>query len=195
MGNGGGDVLRRLDVEKFVRAVRVAVRSEDSGNEELRVGISLAEHSHERNRSALSPCHGRLAEECSRRLIDGGRQPIRRLRCFPTARARALLGVEGDSRAVWWIRFQEHLQLSIKIARIERWRQADGQLQRRIRTKNVSALHEIGHPGLTGDRQRRSPGSVEKKLGGILADRLHSGNERKLVVDLLAENSSCLTHF
>src|SRR6266480_4022752 len=67
--------LACADVQELVWPVRIAVWAEDAGDEELRGGVALAEHSHERDRAAFAPCRRRLAKEHLRRAVDRLHEP------------------------------------------------------------------------------------------------------------------------
>ena len=85
-------------VEVLVRAVRVGVGAERTGDDELGLGESLAEHAHERDRPALPERAGGLAERRRRRRFERGAEPRRRRRSVPTRAALAV--AERHVRAV-----------------------------------------------------------------------------------------------
>src|SRR4030081_2395522 len=80
-------VLRRADVEELVRTVRVAVRTEHTRDQKLRLWISHAEHAHERNRAAFAERHGPFSEVSLRRALNRFLQPRRDGGRFPTRAA------------------------------------------------------------------------------------------------------------
>ena len=55
-------LLRVVDVQELVRTVRVGLRPEHPGDEELRARELRAEHAHERNRAAAADVHRVTAE-------------------------------------------------------------------------------------------------------------------------------------
>ena len=55
--------LARLDMQEFIRPMRIRLRSQQSCNKELRFRETLTEHAHERNRTAGAHVHRRFAEE------------------------------------------------------------------------------------------------------------------------------------
>src|SRR4051812_9703224 len=98
--------------------MRVTVRPEYAGDQELRVRELLAEHAHERNGAAFAPRRCALSEEFLRRGVDRFLQPRLHFRYFPPT--GALLRLERDPRAVRRIAFEEVLQLAVEIRGIER---------------------------------------------------------------------------
>src|ERR1700743_1803281 len=54
VGDAGTDLLRGRHVEEFVRAVRVGMWAQHARHHELRLGIALAQHRHERDRAAFA---------------------------------------------------------------------------------------------------------------------------------------------
>src|SRR5262245_34346863 len=66
----GGELDSRRHVQELVRSMRIRARTQHAGDEELRLGESLAQHAHERNRPAGALEHRRLAEAGVRRAVD-----------------------------------------------------------------------------------------------------------------------------
>src|SRR5204862_6359080 len=109
---------RIRDVQELVRSVRIAVRAEDSGDEELRLGVARAEHPHERNRSPFAERHRPFAEVRFRCALDRLLEPRRDLRRDPAA--AAFFGIEENTRAVRRVAFEQVLQLAVDVAGVER---------------------------------------------------------------------------
>ncbi len=57
-GDAGGEFLRVVHVQEFIRTMGVGVRAEHAGDEELRVRKLAAEHAHEGNGAAAPRVHG-----------------------------------------------------------------------------------------------------------------------------------------
>ena len=87
--DAGGELLRVLEVQELVRAVRVGVRTEDPGDEELRVREALAEHSHEGDRAAAADVHGVAPVDRLRGTRDRLLEPRREGRGVPAPVAAA----------------------------------------------------------------------------------------------------------
>src|SRR5258707_13884875 len=58
---GPGDALAGGNVQEFVGAVRIGMRPQYAGDDELGVGAPLAQHAPEGNRAAFAHVSGRLA--------------------------------------------------------------------------------------------------------------------------------------
>ena len=61
LGDHRRDALAGRDVQKFVWTVRVGMRAEHAGDDELRLRKLFAEHRHERDAAALAHIGGRRA--------------------------------------------------------------------------------------------------------------------------------------
>ena len=55
--DAAGQPLARLDVQELIGAVRVRLRSQQSGDQELSFGKALTQHAHERNRTTCAHVH------------------------------------------------------------------------------------------------------------------------------------------
>src|SRR4029077_16918570 len=91
---GHGDALAGGNVQEFVGAMRIGVRSQNAGDDELGVGELLAQHAHEGDRAAFAHVGGRLAEGFLRglpyRLLEPGCQRRR------VPAALSVPALEGD---------------------------------------------------------------------------------------------------
>src|SRR6187200_1617329 len=80
------ELARCRQVQELVRPVRVRMRAEYTGDQELRARKLTPQHLHERNRAALAQvAHGR-AKERARRGVGTALEPRRKLRSVPTRR-------------------------------------------------------------------------------------------------------------
>src|SRR5581483_12138273 len=96
------------NVQELVRAVRVGMRTQHAGDQELRLREFRAEHAHERDAAALADIRRWALEERARRSVDRLLEPWRKLWRVP-AGAR-LFQLDADLRAVRRIGFEQLLQ-------------------------------------------------------------------------------------
>src|SRR5205085_7485772 len=108
----------------------------------------------------FAPRHGALAEVAARRALDRLLEPGRELGRRPAG--APLLRLELDARAVRRIALEELLEPRLEVRGVERRRDAQRELDRRLRPEDVAALHEVGQARLAGDRQRRFPRAVDE---------------------------------
>ena len=137
---------------------------EHAGDEELRVGEVLAEHRHERDRAALAhaPRAGlpkmraatpRRAPRASHGAVGGAFQPV--AASSPSNATRAPYG--GSA-------LEQRLQrLRGALSAVDERRQAQRELQRRVRPQHVARVGDRRQAVGAGDRQRRPPRAVEQQ--------------------------------
>lgn len=63
LGHAAREALAGRDVEELVGSVRIRMRPQHAGDEELRFGEAFPKHRHERNGAALAHEGNRLAEK------------------------------------------------------------------------------------------------------------------------------------
>ena len=102
--DAGCYLLSRFDIQKLIRSVRVRLRAEHAGDQELGLGELGVEHAHEGNRAADAHVHRILAEEALRSRRHRSSQPRRGGRRIPAFSGR--IGIECDFRSVRRIAFQ-----------------------------------------------------------------------------------------
>jgi len=89
---------RVLDVQEFVRAVRVGVRTQHSGDEELGAREALAEHPHEGDGAAAPDVYSALSVHRARGTRDRFLQPWSESRSVPAAIGRWLARIPAIGR-------------------------------------------------------------------------------------------------
>ena len=111
----------RRDMQEFVRAMRIGMRSEHPGDDKLRLRELLAEHCHERDAAALSHIGGRRPEgelgAARERMLKPGRQG----RGVPAGGAR--LDLKLHPRSVRRAFLEKGAQRCAGLCRVERRRQ------------------------------------------------------------------------
>ena len=86
------------------------------------------------------------------------------------------------------IRLQQPLQLERGRLAVERRRQSQRELERRLRPQHVAGVGDRRQAIGTGDRQRGTPGAVQHRLGPVGFHRLRAPGERILANDDVAED-------
>src|SRR6185437_8642833 len=185
-----GNLLAGRNVQKLVRAVRVGMRAQYAGDEELRLREFFAQHAHERNAAALAHVRGRRTERVPRGLRYRAVEPTGKFRGVPAA--AVLFELERDLRAVRRIFFQQALHEFAGLAAVRGRRHAQAELQRGERPQHVARVFQRRQTGHAGDRELRAPGAVEDQLDAILADRSHAVLPGKLVEHLVAKDLRAL---
>ena len=104
-----GELLGHGYVQELVGTVCIRLGPEDTGNEKLSVRKLLAQHPHERNRTALSHVARLLAEVIAGSGLHGFHQPRLQCRCVPTA--GFFLHIEMDTGVVGRLPLQGFLQV------------------------------------------------------------------------------------
>src|SRR3974377_1639057 len=84
MRDTAGQFLPCRDMQEFVRAMGIGIRTENAGDEELRLRIPLTQHVHEGNRTPLTHVCGLAAKEGPRSPIHRLKKPRSQLRGTPT---------------------------------------------------------------------------------------------------------------
>ena len=174
-----GQLLRVRNVQEFVRTVRVRLRAQHAGDEELRVRKMLAQHRHERNRAALAHRRGRLAVEA--------RATRRRAPPRATARsaARSSRSRPGRARSARSRRAADRLRADASAPCVARspstvgGSRSDSLSDVRGRS-TLPAFGDRRQAVGADDRQRRPPRAVEQRLGALGDHRLRAAGERIL---------------
>eukprot|EP00041_Stephanoeca_diplocostata_P012404 m.207801 g.207801 ORF g.207801 m.207801 type:complete len:344 (-) comp18943_c0_seq4:973-2004(-) len=183
-------LLRERDVQELVRAVGVGRRPQHTDDEELRTGKLLSEHPHKRDRAALPVVHGWLLVVCCRPLGGGGLEPRRQRRRVP-AGARLVPG-ELDGGAVGCVRLEFLLDGSTRHGGVDRRRQTHAQHKLRRRSQHIPGIGNVRESPCARHRECWAPRAIQRQLREVRrVDRRGSRQERKVGVDLVAENGRC----
>ena len=173
-------------MQELIRAVRVGMRTEHAGDQELRLGEFLAQHAHERDAAALAHVGSRRAEVMLRGVGHRLLQPRRQRRRVP-ARAVLLQG-ERDLGAVGRVLLQQLLDELAGLGAVQSGRHAQAQLHRGERTQHIAGALQRRDAADAGDCQLRTPGAVQYQLGQVFRDRLHALGPGEFVVDVRAQH-------
>ena len=186
LGNTRGQPLRVVQVQELVRAVRVRVRPEHPGDQELRLRELRAEHRHERDRAAFAHPHRRLAVVRRSSRVDALLEPRRVLRRVPAGAGLAVL--EAHVRAVR--RIFSRISFSRRAARsaVDRRRQAQREHELRRGRSTLPALAGAGRPSAPvtasiGRQVRFRTSSARSACIGCMPR-----GERELAPDLVAQH-------
>jgi len=146
----------------------IAQRPQDTGDEELRLGILLPQHAHEGYAAAQPHIDGILAEKGVRGIAGGLLQPGGQFRGIPAG--AGLIKLHPNSRAIGWIGGQRGTDGLFRQPGIHRGRQAQGEFEGRMRTQDVARRGHRRYAVLADHAQGGAPGTVENLLGGIVTD-------------------------
>src|SRR5260370_19765049 len=108
LGYAARESFRRWYIEELVGAVRIGMRTEHAGDQELSLGEALAQHAHERDGAAEAGVGGRLPEIVRPGFKEGALEPGREFGSIPSGGPPIRL--EADFCAVGRIPFQYALK-------------------------------------------------------------------------------------
>ena len=124
-------------MQELVGPVRVGVRTEHAGDQELSLREALAQHGHEGNGTAEAEITGLLAKELLGTGVRHLGQPRRQGRGAPTIRAT---GRHGNTRPKWRLCFEDTLDGRRRPVRLQRRGEAQGQLVGQLRQQHIARL-------------------------------------------------------